>query len=377
MIRIPHCSLASSSSVGSKVALIVGLLAAIAPGTSAAEGDMPKIPEGYYDEVPDEELTEEESVVQDRGVPLFSQNPTGDGVVFEWRDSLFARYNDGFVFKKTDSNQASPDGGIAFTVQGCLKDGDACATTPEEFVLSIRGNGNVGIGEKNPAVKLSVRNTNTGTGRGTQSLWADSNGGWSTVHFQNSGPGQVLWLNNAGGGDFIVADKPGTGPVFWVDPNGVTNTRVLKVLGGADLAENFDVRIDEGLDALEAAQPGTVVSIDPEHEGRLVPSRQAYDRAVAGVISGGGGLSPGMVLGVEKTETESTRPVALSGRVRVLCETSTGGTIRPGDLLTTSGEPGYCMKVTDHAKAQGAILGKAMGSLDDGTGLVLALVSLQ
>jgi len=35
------------------------------------------------------------------------------------------------------------------------------------------------------------------------------------------------------------------------------------------------------------------------------------------------------------------------------------------------------MKVTDHAKAQGAILGKAMSGLNEGKGLVLVLVSLQ
>ncbi len=35
------------------------------------------------------------------------------------------------------------------------------------------------------------------------------------------------------------------------------------------------------------------------------------------------------------------------------------------------------MKVADHEKANGAILGKAMTSLDKDTGLVLVLVSLQ
>jgi len=34
-------------------------------------------------------------------------------------------------------------------------------------------------------------------------------------------------------------------------------------------------------------------------------------------------------------------------------------------------------KVTDHAKAQGAILGKAMSALKDGKGMVLVLVTLQ
>jgi hypothetical protein len=53
------------------------------------------------------------------------------------------------------------------------------------------------------------------------------------------------------------------------------------------------------------------------------------------------------------------------------------GAIRPGDLLTTSSTPGHAMKVTDHARAQGAILGKAMTSLAEGKGMVLVLVTLQ
>jgi hypothetical protein len=35
------------------------------------------------------------------------------------------------------------------------------------------------------------------------------------------------------------------------------------------------------------------------------------------------------------------------------------------------------MKVTDHDQARGAIIGKAMTSLEEGQGLVLVLVSLQ
>ena len=35
------------------------------------------------------------------------------------------------------------------------------------------------------------------------------------------------------------------------------------------------------------------------------------------------------------------------------------------------------MRVSDHAKAQGAILGKAMTSLQAGKGMVLVLVTLQ
>ena len=60
-----------------------------------------------------------------------------------------------------------------------------------------------------------------------------------------------------------------------------------------------------------------------------------------------------------------------------LSAAAASGPIKPGDLLTTSDTPGCAMKVTDHGKAQGAILGKAMGSLNEGKGMVLVLVSLQ
>jgi hypothetical protein len=58
------------------------------------------------------------------------------------------------------------------------------------------------------------------------------------------------------------------------------------------------------------------------------------------------------------------------------CDAS-GGAIEPGDMLTTSDTPGHAMKVTDYPRAQGAIIGKAMTSLEEGRGLVLVLVNLQ
>lgn len=68
--------------------------------------------------------------------------------------------------------------------------------------------------------------------------------------------------------------------------------------------------------------------------------------------------------------------MALTGRVYVWADAANGA-IEPGDLLTTSNTPGHAMKVGNHALAQGAILGKAMTGLAEGTGLVLVLVSLQ
>jgi hypothetical protein len=51
--------------------------------------------------------------------------------------------------------------------------------------------------------------------------------------------------------------------------------------------------------------------------------------------------------------------------------------IEVGDLLTTSATPGHAQKSLDPAAAVGAVLGKAMGPLASGRGVVPVLVSLQ
>ncbi len=148
----------------------------------------------------------------------------------------------------------------------------------------------------------------------------------------------------------------------------VTQVKTLRITGGADLAEPFQMKEEE-------LEKGTVVVIDDEHPGRLKRSTGAYDTRVAGIISGANGVNPGIALHQEGV-IEGGQNVALSGRVYVHAE-ATGAPIKPGDLLTTSDTPGHAMKVTDHAKSQGAILGKAMSSLSEGTGMVLVLVTLQ
>ena len=81
-------------------------------------------------------------------------------------------------------------------------------------------------------------------------------------------------------------------------------------------------------------------------------------------------------MGQKGSEADGAHPVALTGRVYCWADAS-NGTIRPGDLLTTSDTPGHAMKVADHNRALGSIIGKAMTSLSEGKGLVLVLVSLQ
>lgn len=162
-------------------------------------------------------------------------------------------------------------------------------------------------------------------------------------------------------------------PADTLHVNGTTRTRVMRITGGSDLAERFDVG---GIGAIRP-EPGMVVSIDPEQPGRLVVSSLAYDRTVAGIISGAGGINSGMIMGQEDSIADGALPVALTGRVYALVDTS-NGPVRPGDLLTTSSIPGHATVVGDASRAHGAVLGKAMTPLAAGErGLVLVLVSLQ
>ncbi len=161
-----------------------------------------------------------------------------------------------------------------------------------------------------------------------------------------------------------------TAPTSRLDVNGTTTTKVLKITGGSDIAEPFNIEIDIDI------KPGMVLAIDADNPGKLKVSEQSYDRSVAGIISAAGGVRPGVIMSQTGTLTEGEYPVALTGRV--YCWADAGnGSISPGDLLTTSDKPGHAMKVTEYDRAQGAILGKAMTPLQTGTGLVMVLVSLQ
>jgi hypothetical protein len=69
-------------------------------------------------------------------------------------------------------------------------------------------------------------------------------------------------------------------------------------------------------------------------------------------------------------------PLAVVGIVP--CKVTTeNGAIQVGDLLVTSSIPGHAMKGTDRTKMLGAVVGKALEPLQQGTGVLLVLVTLQ
>jgi len=110
-------------------------------------------------------------------------------------------------------------------------------------------------------------------------------------------------------------------------------------------------------------------------DGAVEPSRRRYDKRVAGVISGAAKFKPGVVLDSRGSQL-NRKPIALVGKVYCKAD-ATYGAISVGDLLTTSATPGHAMKADDPLRAFGAVLGKALGTLPGGTGLIPILVALQ
>jgi hypothetical protein len=274
--------------------------------------------------------------------------------------------------------------------QGYISAFDYGSFTPRNLLLNL-GGGSVGIGTANPvaAYVLDVNGQVVlrpgGSGGGGMTFGNPNGETGLTINGTNTNRADLRFDNST----FKMVVGPVGGPpsstngiainalgnvgIGTVSPNaklqvvGTLRSNVLEITNGSDLAEHFEVA--------DGVKPGMVVAINPRGDGRLAVSRGAYNRRVAGIISGANGLAAGMVL-PDLPGGEKTMPVALTGRVWVYCDAARGS-IKPGDLLTTSNTPGHAMKVTDYARAQGAIIGKAMSSLKTGRGLVLVLVTLQ
>ena len=227
--------------------------------------------------------------------------------------------------------------------------------------LFVAANGAVVVGANTTApadVELQVINGSDATltnGSGFQVIGLETGANVvfddNEIMARNNGVASKLWLNKDSGNVVVPA---------------------LEITGGADLVEPFNV-VNEFKDVVI---PGMVMSIDIKHPGEIRVADKEYDRTVAGIISGANGINPGLSMSQQGSKADGSHPLALTGRLFALADASYG-MIQPGDMLTTSKTPGHVMKVSDHARAQGAIIGKAMTPLEAGKGHVLVLVSLQ
>lgn len=164
-----------------------------------------------------------------------------------------------------------------------------------------------------------------------------------------------LFLGSEGlEGDLIVRDEDG---VDRIHLNGATGDIELM---GADLAEEFasDVPIAAGT---------VVIATGPDE---VTVATVAADRRVVGVVSGAGDFRTALRLGARRGEARI--PVALVGRVHCRA-VAVEGPIEIGDLLVTSDTEGHAMRAPEDPRP-GTVLGKALGGLTAGTGLLPVLL---
>jgi len=293
-------------------------------------------------------------------------------------------------------NGADATGVFGWTTQGVGVRGSSYSST------GVRGTSNLGSGVKGESTDGYGVFAHSDNG---DSIYVDG-AGWNALHIESSGAA-AIYVGSSGGsgvlvdsaalngvsinsvgldgihvssaGDDGVHVEPAIGGVCYrcgsKEDDGfvVLNTgEVRSSVGYGTPARDFAVMMDIAGDKA-SYEPGDVLVASSTGVGVLERSAAPYSPAVVGVYS----AAPGFVGGqpVSDQHTGSV-PVAILGVIS--CKVSAeNGAIRPGDLLVTSATPGYAMRADRDSAPPGTILGKALESLDSGTGLIQVLVTLQ
>jgi len=288
---------------------------------------------------------------------LMRVNPNGTvGIGDTNTDNLFGAFFGKLVV------EASTNDPVLAAIRGIHSSG-AGVWGISDSSSGVLGNSNTGsavVGNSNEGYGASGNSTNN------HGVFGSSTNAVGVVGTSANGNGVEGYSHTAGTvGGYFSNEAGGLALIA----NGRAQVGVLTITGGADLTESFEV---SGTNP----EPGDVVVIDVDHMGGLKLCDTAYDHKVAGIISGAGGLQPGLSLGQTGSIANGKFEVALTGRVYCKCDASLG-VIEPGDLLTTSVIQGHAMKAVDQDRSHGAVIGKAMSSLESGRGLVLVLVNSQ
>jgi hypothetical protein len=320
------------------------------------------------------------------------------------------------------NNQGNGPGGFAFI-------NTPSSGSPSSTLMFLNGYGDLGIGTTSPTAPLDVATGTVsapqqvynaivvqpagGSAQGANgasifldsvtngginpiagiwsSLWSGGNGGltyngalvFGTTRMGNSAPVEGMRLDqdgNVGIGTVSpgarlevngnVKLSSGSGASITFADNTVQSTAWTGTLCGGDYAETMDVSGER-----KGYEPGDVLMLDPNTPGNVLRVTEPYSTLVAGIYS----TKPGVVGRRQTTDPKASTtevPMAMVGVVPTKVSTE-NGSIKVGDLLVTSSTPGHAMKGTDRTRLIGAIVGKAMGNLESGTGVIEVLVSLQ
>jgi hypothetical protein len=236
---------------------------------------------------------------------------------------------------------------------------------------------------------LYAVNQNGGTGgNGGSAIYASSNGGYAGYFYSSTYRALYASSDSAWWAGYFVNRGGSSSAGLYVDG--------AVLVTGAKTGYITDLAINDGAESLETGDVVVVTGHGDAVLGEipLVKVRKATSAdstAVVGVVDqpitvaapkAGAEKEPPRPAGPSALEANGTAigqgqylSIVTLGSFKAIKVDATGRAIQPGDLLVSSANPGYAM-ASDNPRF-GTIIGKAMGTLQSGTGIIPVLITLQ
>lgn len=222
----------------------------------------------------------------------------------------------------------------------------------------------------------AIRGMSTGPGFAGWFEISNTNSTAAALSASHNGTGTALHINHTGSSGNIAVFQDSSLNVARIDKNGQGLFNGGTALGGADVAEMFDVEGERN-----SYEPGDVLVISEDTDRTVEKSDAPNSTLIAGVYA----TKPGVKL-TERSLNENLDDLVPMGVIGVIptkvCLEN--GPIKRGDLLVTSSKKGHAMKAIPVningvlIYPTGAIIGKALENFDRReSGLIKVLVNVK